>query len=236
VVTAAKHDDTAAAQNDTAAEQNDTVLRIDGRLPISAATTEAVLRLCDRAEDRSETGLLVAYVSGAPGEGWTGDLSVGLLTKWERALRRLERLGLATVAVAAGDCGGTALDVLLATDIRIAEPGVRLLLPVDAEATWPGMSLYRLARQGGVRGVRRAALLGTPIEAADAVALGLLDTVVGEPGATLAELTARAGTITGKELAIRRQLMQDADRTSFEEALGSHLAACDRALRRAAKA
>ena len=212
------------------------ILRIDGRQPVTPATTEAVLGLCDRAEDGAAAGLLTAFVSGAPGEGWAGDLSVGLLTKWERALRRLERLNLATAAVATGDCGGTALDVLLATDFRVAVPGARLVLPVDGEATWPGMSLYRLARQGGVRGVRRAALLGTPIEAAEAVALGLLDTVVDEPGATLAELAARAGTITGSELAIRRQLLQDADRTSFEEALGSHLAACDRALRRSVQA
>ena len=220
----------------TAAEHDDIVLRIDGSRPISAATTEEVLRVCDRAEDRSGAGLLTAYVSGAPGEGWTAELSVGLLTKWERALRRLERLGLATVAVAMGNCGGTALDLLLATDFRIAVPGTRLVLPVDGQATWPSMSLYRLARQGGVRGVRRAALLGTPIEAAEAVALGLVDSVVDEPGAALAELAATAGAITGKELAIRRQLMLDADRTSFEEALGSHLAACDRALRQAAKA
>ena len=220
----------------TAAGHDDIVLRIDGGDPISAATTEAVLRICDRAEDRSATGLLVAYVSGAPGPRWNAELSVGLLTKWERALRRLERLALATVAVATGDCGGTALDVLLATDVRIATPATRLVPPVDGEATWPGMSLYRLARQGGVRGVRRAALLGMPIGAAEAVALGLVDSVVGEPGATLAELATRAGAINGKELAIRRQLTLDADRTSFEEALGSHLAACDRALRRAAKA
>jgi isomerase DpgB len=219
----------------TAAIHDDTVLRIDGGRPLSAGVTEAVLRFCDRAEDRSDAGLLTAYVSGTPGGGWTDELSVGLLTKWERAVRRLERLGLATVAVATGDCGGTALDVLLATDVRIAVAGARLVVPVAGEATWPGMSLYRIARLGGAGRVRRAALLGMPIEAGEAVALGLVDAVVDEPGATLADLEEKAGAITGKELAIRRQLLLDADRTSFEEALGSHLAACDRALRRTAK-
>jgi isomerase DpgB len=37
----------------------------------------------------------------------------------------------------------------------------------------------------------------------------------------------------GAELAIRRQLMDEASWMSFEDALGPHLAACDRALRRA---
>jgi len=50
----------------------------------------------------------------------------------------------------------------------------------------------------------------------------------------LAEVAAAAGTFTGKEVAIRRQLLLDAAQHSFEEALGAHLAACDRALRRVA--
>lgn len=218
----------------TAAGIDDLVLHIDGSRPIAPTDIEAVLAVCDRAEDDYQSGLLVTYVSGTPSAGWTAGLSTGLLTKWERAVRRLERSALVTVAVATGDCGGAALDVLLATDIRLAVAGARLIVPVDGEATWPGMALYRLARQGTSTAVRRAALLGTPIEAARAVAGGLIDVVVDEPGDVVAEIAAVAGTITGKELAIRRQLMFDAAEHSFDEALGAHLAACDRALRRGA--
>lgn len=217
----------------TAAGIDDLVLHIDGRRPVSAADIEAVLRLCDRAEDGYGAGMLIAYVSGVPLPGWPQRLSVGLLTKWERAVRRLERLSLATVAVAAGDSGGTALDVLLATDFRIAVAGTRLVVPAAGDATWPGMSLYRLGRNGAVAGLRRAALLGTPITAVQALAGGLIDVVVDEADSVLAEVAAVAATVTGKELAIRRQLLLDAAQTSFEEALGAHLAACDRALRRA---
>jgi isomerase DpgB len=208
------------------------VLRVDGSQPLSAAAIEAVLRVCDQAEDLATAGLVTVYVSGAPAPGLPAGLTVGLLTKWERAVRRLERLALTTVAVAARDCGGAALDVLLATDVRIAAPGTRLVVPLDGEATWPGMAIYRLARQFGVGRVRRAALLGEPIEAADAVTLGLFDEVAPEPQRALAAVAKRAAGIAGRELAIRRQLLLDADRTSFEDALGSHLAACDRALRR----
>jgi isomerase DpgB len=45
------------------------------------------------------------------------------------------------------------------------------------------------------------------------------------------EVVAAAG---GADLAIRRQLVLEAANTAFEDALGVHLAACDRALRRAA--
>ncbi|XVV09961.1 enoyl-CoA-hydratase DpgB [Actinoplanes sp. CA-131856] len=216
----------------TAAKAGDLVLRVDGSEPMLPATVDAVLRICDRAEDGFGSGLLTAYVSGVPGPGWAKDLTVGLLTKWERAVRRLERLNLLTTSVVAGDCGGTALDVLLATDVRIAVVGARLVVSGGGDATWPGMALHRLARQ--TSGLRRAALLGTPIEAAAAVTAGLIDVVADQPDDILAELAAAAAPAAGQELAIRRQLLSDATEHSFEEALGSHLAACDRALRRSA--
>ncbi|MFC6020158.1 enoyl-CoA-hydratase DpgB [Plantactinospora solaniradicis] len=214
--------------------RSDLVLRIDGAQPLSAAPFHALQTLCDRAEDDPAAGPVTIHVSGVPGDGWTTDLSVGLVSKWERALRRLERLIVPTVAMVSGDCGGHALDALLATDFRIATPEARLLVTVDGDATWPGMSLYRLARQAGAGRIRRAALLGVPIEMTEALSLRLVDEVVDDPDAALAALAERTGAVAGKELAIRRQLLFDASRTSFEDALGPHLAACDRALRRGA--
>ncbi|WP_212818784.1 enoyl-CoA-hydratase DpgB [Polymorphospora rubra] len=215
---------------------DDPVLVIDGSRPVSPGDIDAVHRICDQAEDGHHAGLLTVYVSGAPEPGWTAGLNVGLVTKWERAVRRLERSALVTVAVATGDCGGTALDVLLATDVRIVAPGARLMMATDCEATWPGMALYRLIRHGIGSGVRRAVLLGAPIDAGEAVAVGLVDVVTDEPGSVLAQVAAAAGGVAGKELAIRRQLMLEAAGREFDEALGSHLAACDRALRRAGAA
>lgn len=106
---------------------------------------------------------------------------------------------------------------------------------MDDGATWPGMALFRLARHGAsTAAIRRAVLFGTPIEAADALALQLVDEVVDDPAAAEAVARQRAGAVGGSELAIRRQLLLDAPTTSFEEALGVHLAACDRVLRRSA--
>jgi isomerase DpgB len=209
------------------------VLRVDGAQTLSIATVKAMAALCARAEDHDGPGLVAVHLSGAPGEAWTADLDVALVTKWERTLRRLERLPMTTVALASGDCGGPALDVLLATDFRIATPDVRLLVPVHAGATWPGMAIYRLAQQAGTARIRRAVLLGAPIEAGEALALHLVDELADDPLTALAATAELAGGVSGRELAIRRQLMFDASVTSFEDALGSHLAACDRALRRA---
>lgn len=211
-------------------------LAVDGRGGLTAGTVAAVTAACDAAEDRAGRSRVVVHVSGAPArEARTAELTVGLVSKWERALRRLERLPAVTVAVAEGACGGTALEALLATDYRVATADVRLIVPVLDGATWPGMALYRLARYGAdTAAIRRAALFGTPIGAADALAAHLVDELAADVEGALAVVADRAGAVDGGELAIRRQLLRDATTISFEEALGGHLAACDRMLRRSA--
>ncbi|NVI90859.1 enoyl-CoA-hydratase DpgB, partial [Actinomadura sp. BRA 177] len=123
-------------------------LTIDGREPLTPEAVAAVTAICDAVEDGAGDGLVVVRASGAPGDRAPDGLTVGLVSKWERALRRLERLPALTIAVLDGDCGGPALDALLATDHRIATPAVRLVPPVRAGAAWPGLALYRLARHG----------------------------------------------------------------------------------------
>jgi isomerase DpgB len=76
-------------------------------------------------------------------------------------------------------------------------------------------------------------LLGIPIAAAEAVAMRLIDELTIDTKSALAAAAERASTFSGAEVAVRRQLMLDASADSFEDALGAHLAACDRMLRRA---
>jgi isomerase DpgB len=210
------------------------MLRLDGTRPLSAAVVERLNDLCDHAEDHPGPGPVTLHVTGVPPEGWAKDLTVGLVSKWERVVRRFERIGRVTVVVASGDCAGTALDLLLAADVRIVAPGTRLLLPWVGGTTWPGMTVHRLTQQAGSAGIRRAVLLGAPIEADRALALALVDAVSEDPATAVARLTASAGALDGAELAIRRQLVFEAGSTTFEDALGAHLAAADRTLRREA--
>ncbi|MEY9894346.1 isomerase DpgB [Catenulispora sp. MAP12-49] len=206
------------------------VLRIDGAEPISADLLARVSRACDRAE--SADGRVVVHATGTPEGSWAQGLTVAQVNRWERAVRRLERLPAVTVAIVDGDCGGTALDLVLAADIRIATPAARLTVPLGGGATWPGMALFRLVRQGSnATAVRRAALFGEPIGALDALALHLVDDVTEDVTGALAAAEATR-CVSGPELAVRRQLLADAATVSFEEALGVHLAACDRELRR----
>ncbi|MFJ5261740.1 enoyl-CoA-hydratase DpgB [Streptomyces sp. NPDC088387] len=216
------------------ATQTPLALELDGAEPLVAATVKTLTELCDRAEDSADA-LVTVHVTGAPDTAWTGGLDVSLVSKWERALRRFERLPRVTAAVAAGDCGGTALDAFLAADLRVALPGTRLLVPRDTTGTWPGMAGFRLVQLAGAANTRRAVLFGTPITADRAVQLGIVDEIADDPAAALATAADLIGGLSGQEVAIRRQLLFDAATTSFEDALGAHLAACDRTLRRGAE-
>jgi isomerase DpgB len=214
---------------------SDLILRVDGSRPLSADSIAGLGAVCDAAEDGAAPSSVLVQVSGVPSPDWADDLPVGLVSKWERGLRRLERVPAATIGVAEQDCGGPALDALLVTDYRIMSAGAKLIVPVVAGTTWPGMALYRLARQAaGTAPARRAVMFGTPIGAAEARAIGVIDEVTGNVAVAIGKAMEVAAAARGTELAIRRQLMQEALTTSYEDALGVHLAACDRALRRLA--
>ncbi|WP_416875122.1 enoyl-CoA-hydratase DpgB [Kitasatospora sp. SC0581] len=208
------------------------VLHVDGRREISAELTAALGALCDEAEGAGADAATL-FLSGAPdGEAVAKAGDTAAVTKWERAVRRFERLRLPTLAAASGECGGVALDLLLAADVRVAAPDLRLLLSFHGQAVWPGMAGYRLVQQLGPARARRTVLFGVPITAREALERCLVDQVSRDPGRTLAAAARLLRRLSGPELAIRRQLAFDAQWMSFEDALGPHLAACDRALRR----
>lgn len=211
------------------------VARIYGARSLSADQIAAVAAVCDRAEDLEGNPTVVVHLSGSPEGAWASNLTLKLVTRWEQALRRLERLPAATIAVATDDCGGVALDALLATDHRIAAGSVRLILPVQAGLIWPGMALYRLARQvPNAAPVRQAALVGGVLGVREALALHLVHELTDDLPTALAAAVRRFSAVSGAELAVRRQLTLEAQTVGFEDALGVHLAACERALRLAA--
>ncbi|NDK29594.1 enoyl-CoA hydratase/isomerase family protein [Streptomyces sp. TR1341] len=209
-------------------------LTLAGADTVSAALIAEVNAVCDRVEDTADGDLLILRLKGGAAADTTGthDVGIYLINKWERTLRRLERLPVATVALVDGACGGASAELLLATDYRITSDDLKLRLPVAAGATWPGMALYRLATQLGVAGARRLALFGNEVDAQTALRAGLVDELAQDlAGALAARRPLFAGARDG-DLAIRRRLLMDAAATRFDDALGAHLAAGDRAQRR----
>lgn len=198
------------------------------------ALVHALTTGCDRAEAAGPDSVLLIDINGSGDDpGWPAEIGIHDVTRWERTLRRLERLTAVSIAVARGHCIGPSMEVLLATDFRIAGPDLRLSTPGPGGTLWPGMAVHRLANQIGVAHARRTVLFGDEIDAATAARLGLVDEVTEDPARVGREMADALRRHTTTDLPVRRRLLLDAVGTTFEEALGPHLAACDRTLRTA---
>lgn len=210
-------------------------LVVPGRATLPALT-RSVNDLADRVSDRTGPTVFVIELgpTGDPRREWPGDVTIQEVNRWERAVRRLTRLPAAGIGMLRDTCGGPALELALATDFRMCTPALQLLLPVNDGHFWPGMAVHRLVQQVGLSRARQVVLWGGDITADWAVTAGLVDRVAEDVGAAVHEAATLLGRISDAELAIRRQLLVEALSSTPEEALGTHLAACDRELRRVA--
>jgi enoyl-CoA hydratase/carnithine racemase len=132
----------------------------------------------------------VVVISGAGRAFCSGiDLKVlssgGIPLKWfreiELAFRSVERLPQFVICAAHKYCIGGGLQLALASDLRIVTDTTRFALTAVKECLIPGMGTYRLARYVGLGRAKRIALSGDYIDATEALAMGLVDHVVGEP-------------------------------------------------------
>jgi isomerase DpgB len=212
-------------------------LAVDSGTPLSPPVVAWLAKIIDDAEDNPDE-VVVLNVGGdadaAAGEPF-GGVDVHLVSKWERALRRLEESPAVVIVTASGRCSGLALDVLLAGDHRIGTADLQVSFAADSGLIWPGMAIYRLANHVGVARARRLALFGATVSGEHAAQAGIVDEIVEDRAGldrAVKEAATLLGPFAGAELAIRRRLLMEATTAGFQESLGVHLAACDRVLRR----
>ncbi|MBD0689542.1 enoyl-CoA-hydratase DpgB [Streptomyces sp. CBMA123] len=209
------------------------MVRIDGTRPL-AELTALLNSVCDEVENRGEKSVVVLRLDATPADvrAWPGAVAIQQVNRWERAVRRLERLTAMTIAAARGACGGPALDLLLAADFRIGAPDLLLMLPVNDGHFWPGMSVYRLVRHLGLAKARQIVIWGNDISVDRTLELGLIDQISEDVAEAVHTATVLMGRISDQELTIRRLLLLEAGSADYDDAVGVHLAACDRELRR----
>jgi isomerase DpgB len=197
-----------------------------------AELTAQVNNTCEEAANCAHA-VVICHLTGSNLQEWPGK-STGIqdINRWERALRRLERLPTATISLASGILCGPALDLLLTNDYRIVSPDFQLRLPVNDGHVWPGMTIHRLTHQIGIARCRQLLLGNCEFNAKQALDMGLVDEISGNTHPRIQAAISRFNSMSGTEIAVRRQLLLEATTTNFEDALGVYLAACDRELRR----
>ncbi len=116
-------------------------------------------------------------------EGWLGD--EGAIARHVEMTTRLfsawASLPQPTLAAVQGDALGGGLELAMACDLIVANPGVRLGLPEVKLGLMPGAGgTQRLPRRVGAGQAARLVLTGTAVDAQEAKAIGLVDQVCAE--------------------------------------------------------
>jgi isomerase DpgB len=207
-------------------------LEISGRAHLSTDLVKSLDDGLSQTEDIGESGLLVVRVVGgeepAASYHWPGQANIEMVNKWERAVRRMERTASTTLVVAEGNCSGLALELLLVADRRLARSNLRIQI---AAPIWPGMGIYRLVHQIGYARSRKLMLSGAELQAELAREFDIIDDITDSDLEAVTRVNLRELAAID-DFAVRRRLLQDGLSSSFDEAIGAHLAACDRTLRR----
>lgn len=207
-------------------------LEITGTEPLVELTNK-LNTLCQKVEEQKTSLIVLRIISGTvKAIPWPGQVSIQEINRWERALRRLERAQAAVIAVVDNMASGSAFELLLVCDYRIASPNFRLELPVNNGQIWPSMAIHRLVNQVGVARSRRLIMSHTDIGVQRALDMGLIDDIHENTESALQIVISRLNANAGAEIAIRRQLILETASTTFEDAVGTYLASCDRELRR----
>jgi isomerase DpgB len=209
---------------------------IDGTELLSNELTTQLGNAVDQAEDLGPGGVMLIHVRGrfnpAALRPWPGRINIHSVTGWERVLRRIERTCSTTIVLVERACSAVALELLLVADRRLASVDFSMQHAIVGGDAWPGMALYRLARQIGDASARKLLLNGTDVDVALLRELGIVDETVDSLATGLDRISHFLTHAPLNDFAVRRRLIQDSLFTSFDDALGTHLAACDRALRR----
>jgi enoyl-CoA hydratase/carnithine racemase len=124
-----------------------------------------------------------SFCAGGDIEAWSKWPPLDFGNSWvrhgHRAFDALARLRQPLIAALNGHTLGGGLELAATADFRIAEEHVKLGSPETGLGIIPGWSgTQRSVRRFGSQTVRRMALLGEVLAAADAKALGIVDAVV----------------------------------------------------------
>lgn len=215
-------------------EQKIVTVEINGGEQLSHALVERLNTAINRVEDLNASALLFICIRGGDLKDlltWPGEVNLRAVTHWERTLRRLERADSVTAVYAARNCSALALEILTVVDRRISSSDFVLWLGATGQPIWPGMVLYRLVRQIGEARTKRLFLEGAPITAEECRTREIIDDTNDSMEEVLLGMATLATGSVAEDFPIRRRLMQDSCATTYEDALGAHLAACDRTRR-----
>ncbi len=152
--------------------------------------------------------------------------------KWEKICALLNRIDKLTISAIQGECLGGGFDILLASDIRIAEQKAHFQLEEVKLGFLPGMTTFWLAKFIGLGRAKKLILSGKPLSAERAFEYGLIDEIcdIQEIDQTIAKWIKDSEPFRPVSLQLARRLLNESFSESYDNFIGHYLAAQDKAL------
>jgi enoyl-CoA hydratase len=166
----------------------------------AAAARDGVRCLVFRgAGDRAFcSGFDIAAIPTGPQEGDRPDLAV------ERAMEAVEAMPCPTVAFLNGGAFGAGAELAATCDLRVARPGVQIgMPPARLGVVYAPAGLRRFLHLVGPARARELFFTGRPVDAGEALAIGLVDRVVPAEEAEAAALALAAEIAGNAPLAVQ---------------------------------
>lgn len=156
------------------------------RPPVNALNAEVMAALSAALTDAADDPAISAVVLAAEGPHFSPGADVGELGRVQGAglpklTAKIEAMPKPVVACVAGNCLGAAAELILACHGRVAHAGARIGFPEVSLGLVPvAGSTQRLPRLVGAPIALQLLTSGAPVQAVEALAMGLLDAVVEE--------------------------------------------------------
>ncbi len=156
------------------------------RPPVNALNAEVMAALSAALSDAADDPAISAVVLAAEGPHFSPGADVGELGRVQGAglpnlTAKIEAMPKPVVACVAGNCLGAAAELILACHGRVAHAGARIGFPEISLGLVPvAGSTQRLPRLVGAPIALQLLTSGAPVQAVEALAMGLLDAVVEE--------------------------------------------------------
>jgi enoyl-CoA hydratase len=176
-----------------------------------------------------------AFCAGGDIQEWSAYAADEFALTWvrqgHRAFDALARMRQPLIAALNGHTLGGGLEIAACADFRVAEEQIKIALPETSIGIIPGWSgTQRMVRRFGSQTVRRLAIAGDMLSPADALALGMVDRLVGKGRALagarmLAEQIVARGALATSLTKLMINATEGEDREAAIEALGGGMAA-----------
>jgi 2-(1,2-epoxy-1,2-dihydrophenyl)acetyl-CoA isomerase len=201
---------------------------------IDPDAAHALLDACRQAARDEEARALVirgegrAFMAGGDVTGFheagedAPELVRGIIGLLEESIQILDGLRIPVVARAQGAVAGAGFSLMMAADVVVAAEDVRLAFAYTSIGTTPDGGLsWSLPRAVGLRRALEIGLLGEPIEAEEALRLGLVTKIVplDELDAVTAKVAARLAGGPTLAFGRTRELLRNSWRHTLPEQL-----------------